>query len=339
MDDGGGEGGCTKSAKLVANFVVALDDEATFLALDCVFFGERSTTAVASGGEARGFLPIADVETIPEFEGRQQRLSGSGGVHGEPVACALTSLDETLVGFGLSKQVAVELALLLVMHLFTVVAMRFTDGLLVVGNQKRFVGRGVQQVGGETLHSSTAGFKVGLHCCGGHGKGKAAKFEREGGQVAAGRGALEKFWKEGVPEGCLDTGVGGGATFNNTLGELPLHLKGLLRAGKGGLGKARTGFGHAVDLARPLICFGLEPSVPVSIGADVATKEAVARHNVCGVDDAAKDGTGCLLAAWGDNEDAFPRVQVVAIDFALLHWMELPKGLPSIWSYFEMACQ
>ena len=86
MDDGGGEGGCTKSAKLVANFVVALDDEATFLALDCVFFGKRSTTAVASGGEARGFLPIADVETIPEFEGRQQRLSGSGGVHGEPVA-------------------------------------------------------------------------------------------------------------------------------------------------------------------------------------------------------------------------------------------------------------
>ena len=73
-----------------------------------------------------------------------------------------------------------------------------------------------------------------------------------------------------------------------------------------------------MDLARPLICFGLEPSVPVSIGADVATKEAVARHNVCRVNDAAKDGTGCLLAAWGDNEDAFPRVQVVAIDFALL---------------------
>jgi len=38
VDDGGGEGGCTKSTKLVANFVVALDDEATFLALDCVFF-------------------------------------------------------------------------------------------------------------------------------------------------------------------------------------------------------------------------------------------------------------------------------------------------------------
>jgi len=49
-----------------------------------------------------------------------------------------------------------------------------------------------------------------------------------------------------------------------------------------------------------------------------ATKETVARHNICGVNDGLKDGMSCLLAAWGDNEDAFPRVQVVAIEFALL---------------------
>jgi len=54
VDDGVGEGGCT--AKFVANFLVALDDETTFLALDCVLFGERGTAAVTSGGEARGFL-------------------------------------------------------------------------------------------------------------------------------------------------------------------------------------------------------------------------------------------------------------------------------------------
>jgi len=119
-------------------------------------------------------------------------------------------------------------------------------------------------------------------------------------------------------EGCLNAGVGGGAAFNNALGELPLHLKGLLHAGKGGLGKARTGIGHAVELACPLICFGLEPSIPVGIGADVATKEAVARHNVGGVEDASKDGPGCLHAAGGSDEDAFPGIEVVAIDFALL---------------------
>jgi len=84
------------------------------------------------------------------------------------------------------------------------------------------------------------------------------------------------------------------------------------------MGKTQTGFGHGVDLERPLICFGLEPCTPVGIGADVATEKAVARHNVCGVDDASKDGTGCLHAAWGGDEDAFPRVQVAAINFALL---------------------
>jgi len=52
VNDGGGEGGCTKSAKFVANFVVALDDETTFLALDCVFFGERGTAAITSNGES-----------------------------------------------------------------------------------------------------------------------------------------------------------------------------------------------------------------------------------------------------------------------------------------------
>jgi len=112
---------------------------------------------------------------------------------------------------------------------------------------------------------------------------------------------LEELATEGVTEGSLNGGAGGGATFNNPLGELPLHLKGRLHAGKDGLGKARTGFGHAVNLARPLICFGLEPCIPVGIGADVATKEAVAPLNVCGVDDASKDDTGCVHAAWGGD--------------------------------------
>jgi len=38
VDDQGREGHCTKSAKFIANFIVTLDDETTFLALDCMFF-------------------------------------------------------------------------------------------------------------------------------------------------------------------------------------------------------------------------------------------------------------------------------------------------------------
>ena len=130
---------------------------------------------------------------------------------------------------------------------------------------------------------------------------------------------------------------GGGAAFNNALGKLSLHLKGRLHARKGRLGKSWTGCGEGVDLVRPLICYGLEPCIPTGIGADVATEEAVARHNVFGVNEAPKDGLGCLHAAWGGDEDAFPGVQVVALDFAffqkgkeLFQFLELPTGIAII---------
>jgi len=57
VDDGGGEGRCTKSAKFIANFIVALDDETAFHALDCMFFGERGTASFTSGWKAGGSSP------------------------------------------------------------------------------------------------------------------------------------------------------------------------------------------------------------------------------------------------------------------------------------------
>ena len=79
----------------------------------------------------------------------------------------------------------------------------FPDCLLVVSHQKRFVRRGIKEVGGERLHSTTASLKVGVHCGGGNGDGQATKFEREGDQVVARGGAPEELRKESVPEGCL----------------------------------------------------------------------------------------------------------------------------------------
>ena len=232
MDDGGGESRCAKGAQFVANFVVAPDDEAAFATLDSVFFGERGATAVTSGGEAGGFLPIAHVEGVAEFKGGQQGLRRRGGVQREPVACGLATRDEALIAFGFREQVGFQRVLMLNALKFAVVALRLSNGSLVVCHQEGAAGSRVEEVGGQSLHCAAAGVKIRFHGGGGHGEGQASKFEREGCQVAAGRGALEQFGEKCVSEGSLNAGEGGGVAVGHALDKLPLHLKGLLHATK-----------------------------------------------------------------------------------------------------------
>ena len=78
-DSGGGESCGTKSAELIAHFIVALDHQASSPALDGVLFGERGSTAIAGGGKARRLQSTAHAESIAELKSGQKRLSCNSG--------------------------------------------------------------------------------------------------------------------------------------------------------------------------------------------------------------------------------------------------------------------